>query len=130
MNSSLWLLGLNSLTRDQTRAPCVGSQVSTTGPPGKSLALIFKSQPRYQLASQVVLVTKKPTCQCRRHKRHRFDPWVGKIPWRRAWPPTPVLLGESHGQMSPVGYRPQGHKELDTTEVTAQASTTPPGSTH
>ena len=32
----------------------------------------------------------------------RFDPWVGKIPWRRAWQPTPVFLpGESHGQKSP-----------------------------
>ena len=28
---------------------------------------------------------KVPTCQCRRHKRHGFNPWVGKIPWRRAW---------------------------------------------
>ena len=28
---------------------------------------------------------KEPTCQFRRHKRHRFDPWVGKIPWRRKW---------------------------------------------
>ena len=28
---------------------------------------------------------KEPACQCRRCKRHRFDPWVGKIPWRRAW---------------------------------------------
>ena len=28
---------------------------------------------------------KEPTCQCRRYKRHRFDPWVGKIPWRREW---------------------------------------------
>ena len=42
---------------------------------------------------------KEPTCQRRRHKRHGFDPWVGKIPWRREWQPTPVfLLGESHGQ--------------------------------
>ena len=32
-----------------------------------------------------------------------FDPWVGKIPWRRKWQPTPVfLLGESHGQRSLV----------------------------
>ena len=30
--------------------------------------------------------------------------WVGKIPWRRAWQPTPVLPGESHGQRSLVGY--------------------------
>ena len=31
---------------------------------------------------------KERTCQCRRHKRHGFDPWVEKIPWRRAWQPT------------------------------------------
>ena len=30
---------------------------------------------------------KELTCQCRRCKRHRFDPWVRKIPWRRAWQP-------------------------------------------
>ena len=64
---------------------------------------------------------KEPACQCRRHKRHRFSPWVGKIPWRREWLPTPVFLpGESHGQRSLVGYGPQGCKELDTTEVTQQ----------
>ena len=39
---------------------------------------------------------KEPTCQCRRHKRCRFDPWVGKIPWRRVWQLIPVFLpGES-----------------------------------
>ena len=50
---------------------------------------------------------KEPTCQCRRHKRCWFDPWVRTIPWRRAWQPTPVFLpGESHGQRSLVGYCP------------------------
>jgi len=44
-----------------------------------------------------------------------FDPWFGKIPWRREWLLTPVFLpGESHGQKSPVGYSPWGHKESDT----------------
>ena len=38
---------------------------------------------------------KEPDCQYRRHKKHRLDPWVGKIPWRRAWQPTPVFLLES-----------------------------------
>ena len=62
---------------------------------------------------------KESTCQCRRHKRHRFDPWVGKIPWRRAWQLTAVVLPrESHGQRSLAGYSPWGHKELDTTEMT------------
>ena len=47
----------------------------------------------------------------------QFDPWVKKIPWRRAWQPTLVFLpGEFHGQRSPVGYGPWGHKELDMTE--------------
>ena len=43
-------------------------------------------------ASWVALVVKKPACKCRRNKRHRFDPWVGKIPWRRKCQPTRVLL--------------------------------------
>ena len=43
--------------------------------------------------------------------------WVGKIPWRRAWQPTPVFLPrESHGQRSLVGYSPRGRKESDTTD--------------
>ena len=56
---------------------------------------------------------KEPTCQCRRCKWLRFHPFVRKIPWRRAWQPTPVFLpGESHGQRGLVGYSPLGHKEL------------------
>ena len=52
-------------------------------------------------------------CICRRHKRGRFDPWVGKIPWRRKWQPTPILLiGESHGQKSLVGYSPWGSQRV------------------
>ena len=50
---------------------------------------------------------KEPACQCRRLKRRGFDPWVRKIPWRRAWQLALVfLLGESHGQRSLVGYSP------------------------
>ena len=52
---------------------------------------------------------KESACQCRRLKRHGFDPWVhvGKIPWNRKWKPTPVFL---------VGYSPWSRKESDTTE--------------
>ena len=43
----------------------------------------------------------EPACQCGRHKRHGFDSWVRKIPWRRAFQPTPVFMpGESYGQRS------------------------------
>ena len=46
-----------------------------------------------------------------------FDPWVGKIPWRRKLQPTPVFLPrEFHGQRSLVGYSTCGHKQLDMTE--------------
>ena len=42
---------------------------------------------------------------CRRLKRHGLDLWVGKIPWRRAWQPTPIFLHEkSHGRSSLAGY--------------------------
>ena len=48
--------------------------------------------------------------------RPGFDPWVGKILWRRKWQLTPVLLpGKPHGR-SLVGYSPWGCKESDTTE--------------
>ena len=54
---------------------------------------------------------REPACQCRRHKKHRFDPWVGKILWRRKWQPTLVFSpGESHGQSSLEGYDPWGHR--------------------
>ena len=54
---------------------------------------------------------------CLQCRRHSFSPWVGKIPWRRAWQPTPVLLpGKSQGQRSLVGCSPWGLKESDMTE--------------
>ena len=57
---------------------------------------------------------KEPTCQCRRHKRHRFHPYNRKIPWSKKWQPTPVFLpGKFHGQRMFVAYSPWGHKELD-----------------
>ena len=47
----------------------------------------------------------------RRHRRRRFNPSAGKIPWRRAWQPTPVFLpGESNGQGSLEGYGPLGRR--------------------
>ena len=50
---------------------------------------------------------------CRSSSRLGFDPWVGKMPWRRKWQPTPVFLPEKfHGQRSLAGYSPWGHKEL------------------
>ena len=48
---------------------------------------------------------KESACQCMRHKRCRFNPWVRKIPWRRKWQPNPIFLpGKSYGQRSQAGY--------------------------
>jgi len=49
--------------------------------------------------------SKESTCQCRRQRRLRFDPWVEKIPRRRKWQPTPVVLpGKSNGQRGLAVY--------------------------
>ena len=65
---------------------------------------------------------KDSACQCKKHKRRGFHPWVGKISWRRAWQPTPVFWpGESHGQTSLAGYSPWGRKELGITEPPTHA---------
>ena len=61
---------------------------------------------------------KQSACQCRKLKRRRFGPWIGKIPRRRAWQPTPVFLLESPRQRSLAGYRPRGHKESGKPEAT------------
>ena len=64
-------------------------------------------------------MVKNPPANAGRHKRLGFDPWIGNIPWRRAWQTTPVFLpGESHGQRSLMGYSPWGDKESYTTEAT------------
>ena len=68
---------------------------------------------------------KKSTCQCRRHKRRGFDPWVRKTPWSRKWhgegngnPLLHSCLENPRGQRSLAGCSPWGHKQLDTTEGT------------
>ena len=58
---------------------------------------------------------KVPSCQCRRHKSHGFSPWVGKIPWMRAWQPTPVFLSggspwtEEPDRLQYIGSKRIGH---------------------
>ena len=65
---------------------------------------------------------KESACQCRRCRSHGFDPWVGKIPWRRKWKPTPVVLAwRIPWTEEPVGYSPWGHRESHTTRPRAQA---------
>ena len=56
---------------------------------------------------------KESACWCR---RCGFNTWSSKVPWRRKWQSTPLLLpGKPHGLRSLPGNRPSGHKELDMT---------------
>ena len=54
----------------------------------------------------MTLVVKNLLANAGTHDRCEFDPWVGKITWRRTWKPTPVFLpGKSHGQREPGGLQ-------------------------
>ena len=54
-----------------------------------------------------------PACQCRKLRGHGFDPWVGKIPCRRAWQPTPVFLpAESPWTEEPGGLQSMGSQRV------------------
>ena len=58
-------------------------------------------------ASQVAFVVKNPPANAGDMRDRAFDPFIGKIPWRRKWQPTPVFLpGKAHGQRSLAGYSP------------------------
>ena len=60
------------------------------------------------------LSVKESACQ---YRSCEFNPWAGKIPWKRKWQPIPVFLPEnSHGQKSLEGYSPWGRKEWNTTK--------------
>jgi len=64
-------------------------------------------------------VVKNPLGNAGNKKRSRFDPWVGKILWRKEWQPIPVFLpGEAYGQRNLAGYSPWGCKESDMPDVT------------
>ena len=70
------------------------------------------------------LSSKESTCNAGAAERCGFDPWVMKIPWRRAWQPIPIFLpGRPHRQRSLVGYTSCGHKRLRYAEATQHVYT-------
>ena len=78
------------------------------------VALQEAEREKTKRSSHLLYLSQSVCLQC---GRPGFDPWVGKIPRRRKWQPTPVFLPEEpHGWRSLVGYSPWGCKELDTTE--------------
>ena len=66
-----------------------------------------------------MLVVKNLPAKAGKPNRRGFDPWIGKIAWRRKWQPTPIFLpGKSHGQRSLAGYNPWDHKRVGHNLVT------------
>ena len=86
----------------------------------KSLEATWQRYPSFLLvlSKGLPFSGKESSCQC---KRHRFDPWVHKIPWRREWQPAPVFLPrKSHGQRNLAGYSPGHCKRAGHNLVTKQ----------
>ena len=64
---------------------------------------------KVNLLLSIWLSDTESACQCRRHK---FNPWIGKIPWKRKWQPIPVFLpGKSHVQRGLASYSPYGVRD-------------------
>ena len=107
----------SSWPRDWTQVSCIGGRFFTVWAIREAPAT---DRQKYDYLSELMwdephqgfpggISGIKPSCQWRRHKRCGFNLWAKKIPWMRAWQPTPVFLpGESHGQRSLVGSGPIG----------------------
>ena len=79
--------------------------------------------PQLFCTSQAALVVKN-SLPMQETQEMQVRSWVRKIPWRRAWQPTPVSLpGETHGQRSLAGYSPWGRRESDMTEAAEHTCT-------
>ena len=111
--SALQLWGMSSLTLIDQQLPFFLLLLFAITPHD-----FYSPNPSIEL--HLWLSGKESTCQC---KRGRFDHWVRKIPWRKAWQPTQVFLpGESYGQRSLAGYSPWSCKKSEWLKQQKQAS--------
>ena len=116
----------------ELKSPALQGRFLTTGPSGKSpierlcpWEISNNSLIERHLVSQMGfpggISGKESACQCRRHKRREFDPWV------RKWQPTLVILpGKFKGQRTLMAYSPRGHKELTRLSTQLLVSQTTP----
>ena len=113
--TSLSLFYFHALEKEMaTHSSVLAWRIPGTGEPGGLQSMGSHSRTRLkQLNSSSSKHSELPrwlsgkefTCQWERYRRHWFDPWVGKIPWRKKWQPAPVFLpGKSHGQRRLAGY--------------------------
>ena len=123
--SGLWIWGHTFLKKQFLGPPSPGFPSDPTAgeAPGRRvlwrhLGRILSASTMLDINSQIPggSAVKNPLAM-QETQRCGFDLWVRKIPWRRKWHPTPVLLpGKFHGPRSLVGYSPWGRKESDKTE--------------
>ena len=143
-----WFLGhkaygfLAPRLRIEPAPPALEGEVLTTGLPGESLylplsfvevdvaawnpcfAVLFLHLWHLAAFCQMV-ITEQALVQwwriCLQCSRRRFDPWVGKITWRRKWQPTSIFLpGKLHEQRSLEAYRARGRKSVGHNSATKQ----------
>ena len=101
-------------SRDAPSRTCPSNRTQCSS--GSSLVIwkveaFFKGLPNECIGIPRWLSGKESACQCRRCRKHGFDPWIGKIQWRRKWQPSPVFLPRKfHGQTSlSMGLQRSGH---------------------
>ena len=119
---SIWIFIFpNERLQEQQCLPYKKTTISRTNKHVLLVRLSTDYLARYQSWFPRWHSSKESAYQCLRCKRQGFDPWVGRIPWRRKWQLTPAVFlpGKSHGQRSPGGYSPWGLKESGTTVHTA-----------
>ena len=106
-----------SCTLSRTSSPHLSPQVSAPTSAKTHKVMICESLGLGIMRVSLKLWWLRQERICLQCRRHRFKPWVRKIPQRRSWQPTPVFLpGEFHGQRSLVGYSPWGRKKSDMIE--------------
>ena len=121
----------SSWPRDRIHVSCLAGKFFTIEPHGKPKSKIllpkyYYSRPFFLSFFNLLgyscftgnwwLSSKESACQCRRCRRHGFDPWI-EISCRRAWQLAPIFFPEKvHGQRSLKSCSPWGCKESDTTE--------------
>ena len=81
--------GLCNCTSVQAQTPSCWMNAEGPHPKTSAGRIFMCSRPHW--ASQVAPVLKNPPANAGDIKRPGFDPWAGKIPWRRSWQPTPVF---------------------------------------